>query len=285
MFEKIKYMKSNKQEKINFSIPIEISKGIVNADADVLDKNITDYDVDNMYLEGLASTPKIDLDNQVLKPSGFLLDYFTKSAFINWNHQNYPDCIIGEPVDVKVTGEKFFLKSKLYPWSNMAKSVYEIALNLEKDKTSDRSLGYSVEGITLDVDKNNIVNKLLVTGCAICFTPKNNDSYARVVKGITLEEARELRKSFIFKPVFTEVEKGVKTDYIYKLDVGEKTVLIDSNFNFHYKDNPIFNVSSMEEVRKAICTLAQGYKEGFIKENKKDELIKQIQEKAKFLKK
>ena len=127
-------MKKSIQEKINFYMPMEISKGIVNADADIVGEDITDFDVNSMYVQGLASTDKKDLDRQVLKPSGFILDYFNKSGFINWNHQSSvsPDAIIGEPVDTRVTGEGFFLKAKLYPWSNLAKNLLSTIVLLSK---------------------------------------------------------------------------------------------------------------------------------------------------------
>lgn len=277
-------MKNKVQEKINFYMPMEISKGIVNADADVVGKDITDFDVNSMYVEGLASTDKRDLDNQVLKPSGFLLDYFNKSGFINWNHQSSisPDAIIGEPVETRVNGEEFFLKAKLYPWSNLAKNVYTIGRNLEKDEASDRTLGWSVEGLTLETE-NDLVSKMLVTNVALCFTPKNNDSYAKIVKGITLDEVRELRKGYIFSPVYSEVIDGKKEDFILNLDLGEKQLLVTKSFDFVFRDNPIFNLSSLEDIQKAICSLAQGYKEGFINEKKKKELLKVICEKAKTL--
>lgn len=267
--------------KINFSIPIGINKGIVNADADVVGQDINNYDVESMYLDGLASTPKYDVDGQSLKPSGFELSYFKKSGFINWNHQGNlsPNSIIGEPKEMRVDDEKFFLKSKLYSWSNLAKSVYETALNLENDPTTDRTLAYSLEGIPLDMD-GNVVSKLLITGCAVCIAPKNNDSYAKICKGITLEEAKELRKEFVFKPVYSEIEKGVRTDYILNLNVGTRQVLVDSNLEFHIRQNPVFKASSIEDIQKAICVLAQGYQEGFVKESKKQELLKILRDKA-----
>ena len=116
-------MKQKIQEKINFSMPVSICKGIINADADVVGVPITDFDTDSMFVEGLASTDKLDLDQQILKPSGFILDYFKKSGFVNWNHQSSisPNAIIGEPVEAKVNDENFFLKAKLYGWSNLAK--------------------------------------------------------------------------------------------------------------------------------------------------------------------
>ena len=279
-------MKQNIQERINFSMPVSVSKGIVNADADVVGTPITDFDINSMYVEGLASTDKLDLDQQILKPSGFILDYFNKSGFINWNHQSAvsPDAIIGEPVETKVNDENFFLKAKLYGWSNLAKNIYTIALNLEKDEDSDRTLGWSVEGLSLEIEKD-FVTKMLVTNVALCFTPKNNDSYAKIVKGITLDEVKELRKGYLFNPIGSEIIDGQKTDIIYSLDFGEKQMLVTKSFDFIFRENPVLQCSSMADIQKAIITIAQGFEEGFIKKAKKDELIKILSEKAKMFRK
>lgn len=279
-------MKQNIQERINFSMPVSVSKGIVNADADVVGTPITDFDINSMYVEGLASTDKLDLDQQILKPSGFILDYFNKSGFINWNHQSAvsPDAIIGEPVETKVNDENFFLKAKLYGWSNLAKNIYTIALNLEKDEDSDRTLGWSVEGLSLEIEKD-FVTKMLVTNVALCFTPKNNDSYAKIVKGITLDEVKELRKGYLFNPIGSEIIDGQKQDIIYSLDFGEKQMLVTKSFDFIFRENPVLQCSSMADIQKAIIAIAQGFEEGFIKKAKKDELIKVLSEKAKMFRK
>ena len=279
-------MKQNIQERINFSMPVSVSKGIVNADADVVGTPITDFDINSMYVEGLASTDKLDLDQQILKPSGFILDYFNKSGFINWNHQSAvsPDAIIGEPVETKVNDENFFLKAKLYGWSNLAKNIYTIALNLEKDEDSDRTLGWSVEGLSLEIEKD-FVTKMLVTNVALCFTPKNNDSYAKIVKGITLDEVKELRKGYLFNPIGSEIINGQKQDIIYSLNFGEKQMLVTKSFDFIFRENPVLQCSSMADIQKAIITIAQGFEEGFIKKAKRDELIKVLSEKAKMFRK
>lgn len=278
-------MKKNIQEKINFSMPLSISKGIVNADADVVGVPITDFDVNSMYIEGLASTDKLDLDRQILKPSGFILDYFNKSGFINWNHQSSisPDAIIGEPVETKVDKEQFFIKGKLYSWSKLAKDIYTIALNLENDKDSDRNLGWSVEGLTLEVT-DDLVSKMLVTNVALCFTPKNNDSYAKIVKGITIDEVKELRKGYIFTPVYSEIVDGKKEEFILNLDLGDKQLLVTKGFDFVFRDSPFQNLNSLEDIQKAIIKVAQGFKEGFISKKKKDEFIKIIKDKVKLYK-
>ena len=38
-------------------------------------------------------------------------------------------------------------------------AVYKIAKNLEEDLTTDRTLGFSIEGMTLKTDKNDLVSQ------------------------------------------------------------------------------------------------------------------------------
>ena len=267
--------RTNYKEKITFSIPtnFEISKGLNNDDNDIITDDNIDYN--NMIVSGLASNDTKDLQGQILQPSGFILDYFKKTGFINYNHQTAvnPGSIIGEPIETKVTKENLYIKSKLYPWSNLAKEVYKTGLQLQKDKTSDRSLGYSVEGVTLE-QENDKVTKLLLTGCALCFTPVNNNTYALICKGITIDEIKELNKKQFFTPIYSEVDKkGNRKEYILKLDLGEQQLLVDTDQNFVYRDNPVFKASNPEEIRKAIVTLAKGVEEGFILEDRKKELL------------
>lgn len=283
-------MKSRQiNEKVNFYAPIKIiSKGIVNADSDIIGRDVTDFKVDDdMFLEGLASSEQKDLDGQILKPSGFITDYFLKSGFINFNHntQYSVDSIIGEPVDAKAQGSNFYIKSRLYSWSNLAKSIYSVAQNLALDPNSTRTLSYSVEGMAMET-QNDMVSKLLLTGCAIAITPKNSDSYINICKGITVEGLRDIRKELILPPLFTEVNKGVSRDFVFDFISKGKRILVDADFNFEIRNNETEIVHSLSEVQKSIIVLSKAYKEGFIKIEKLEELKKIIKENAsKFLNK
>ena len=102
---------------------------------------------------------------------------------------------------------------------------------------------------------------------------------------VTLDEARELRKGYLFSPICTEKINGQNIDIIYSLDFGEKQMLVTKSFDFIFRENPVLQCSSMADIQKAIITIAQGFKEGFIKKAKKDELIKVLSEKAKMFRK
>ena len=231
-----------------------------------------------MLIEGLASNEKRDLDNQIIKPSGFITDYFLKKWFLNFNHatQYSADSIIGgEPIAAKTTKDNdFFIKGRLYNWSNLAKSVYRIAENLEKDEKSNRTLGFSIEGLALETE-NDIVSKILITGCAIAPTPKNSDSYLKICKGVTLEGIKEIRKGILLQPLFSETNEGNQRDFVFDLSVKDKRILVDSDFNFEIRDcYPKFNSSI--ELQKAIITLSKAVQEGLVKKDKLEELRKII---------
>ena len=113
---------------------------------------------------------------------------------------------------------------------------------------------------------------------------KNNDSYAKIVKGIGLTEVKELRKGYLFEPISSEIIDGQKQDILYSLDFGEKQMLVTKSLDFVFRENPIFKITSMQDIQKAICVLAQGVEEGFIKESMKSKLLKAIEEKVKTLK-
>ena len=62
-------------------------------------------------------------------------------------------------------------------------------------------------------------------------------------------------------------------------------MLVTKSFEFVFRENPIFNCTSLVDLQKAIITVAKGVEEGFIKEAKKNEFIKILSEKAKLLRK
>lgn len=261
-------------EKIPFFLPFKnIQKGLVNADADIVGKNIEDYQTD-MIIEGIAGTDDLDLDGQTMNPEGFVLDYFLKSGFINWNHQMSinPDSIVGQPIDAKA-GKTFYIKGKLYKWSNLAKNIYQMAINLQEDPDSDRTLGYSVEGLGVE-EKGGYVSKTIITSCAIAPVPKNNKTYLNVCKGITVDQVRELRKDLILKPLIIEIEKGITRKCYLDIKVNDHRLVLDENYNFEILKYE--GEKAKMSPQQALVILSKALNEGLIKEDKKDEFKKLI---------
>lgn len=165
--------------KFKFYTPLEIRKG-----KDKSGKSV-------MKLGGIASTIDEDSDGEFLDPSGFEIADFETVGVVNWHHQakDKPSTIIGEPAFAEIREDGFYVETELYPSSETAREVYELAEVLEKDSKT-RRLGYSIEGVVLERgsdDENHpdykIVKKAQITGLAITHMPKNPQTFAQIIKG------------------------------------------------------------------------------------------------------
>ncbi len=162
------------EQRFKFWCPVEISKA--------KDKDGKEV----MRLGGIASTMDKDADGEFLDPSGFDISDFKKSGVVNWHHQakNSPATIIGEPKKAEVRKDGFYVETDLYPTSDLAREVYELAEVLQKDSKT-RRLGYSIEGSVIERDIQNpkIVKQAKITGLAITHMPKNAQTFADIIKG------------------------------------------------------------------------------------------------------
>lgn len=143
-----------------------------------------------MRLAGIASTIDEDADGEFLDPSGFELNEFLKVGLVNWHHQasDRPKTIIGEPHKAEIRKDGFYVEVDLYPSSQMARDVYDLAETLRKDSKT-RKLGFSIEGNVIERGSDNknhpdykIVKKANITGLAVTHMPKNPKTFAEVIK-------------------------------------------------------------------------------------------------------
>lgn len=170
-------MKAN-TEKFSIFIPIELEKANEGEDR-----------YGNMKFKGIASSPNFgkDKENQVLDPSGFDLNQFLSEGLINYHHKwkEKPTAIIGEPTMAKITANnEMYVEGRLYPSSQLARDVYDLAEIMEKD-SSNRRMGFSIEGIPLrkdPKDKNRII-KAKITHLAITPAPICSGTRMEIVKG------------------------------------------------------------------------------------------------------
>jgi hypothetical protein len=138
-----------------------------------------------MRIRGFASTADVDTDEEVLEPTGFVLDRLVKSGYFNYDHRarENPMYIVGEPDIAKIVDGKLYVEGNLYD-TPLAKDIFEFAGTLQKSG-SGRRLGFSIEGKALERDPFNQkrITKALLTGIAITPTPKNSNTIMDVVKG------------------------------------------------------------------------------------------------------
>lgn len=161
------------EDRFNFFVPATLSKG--------KDANGND----EMWVQGIASTPDKDLEGETLNPSGYDTSYFLKSGWLKWEHGKNPNQYIGEPTEASITSQnEFFIKGKLYPESKTAQEVYELAEVLEKSN-SNRKLGWSIEGKAIERDSkdNKKVKKAMITNVVLTTNPIGKNTFAEIVKG------------------------------------------------------------------------------------------------------
>lgn len=200
------------KNKFEFWCPVEISKA----------KNDKGEEV--MRIGGIASTKDEDADGEFLDPSGFDISEFNKSGVVNWHHQakNSPATIIGEPSKSEIRKDGFYVETDLYPSSELAQEVYELAQTLSKDSKT-RRLGYSIEGVVLERDPINPkrVTKAKITGLAITHMPKNAQTFADIIKGFAGEEDEEVEE----KSLDTEGGAALTKESIAGLEKGKKALI------------------------------------------------------------
>jgi hypothetical protein len=170
-------------------------------------------------LRGVASTPDVDSDGEMLMPSGFDLSTFLEKGVFNWHHQQKgkPMAIIGEPTMAKIInkGQALEVECELYD-TPLANEVYELAGLLEKSSKT-RRLGFSIEGSAIERDEKNpkIIRKANITGCAITYMPKNSKTWAEIVKADNSEFEKaefenELKSFEGSETIFSEIIKSLQ---------------------------------------------------------------------------
>lgn len=172
----------SKQDINNFSFwcPVDISKAIDETTGEEI-----------MLLGGIASTADEDSDGEFLDPKGFDIKPLIESGLVNWHHQakTCPATIVGEPTKAEIRKDGLYIETKLYPSSQVARDIWELAQTLDRDSKT-RRLGYSIEGKVLERKSNDPkspdykkISKAIITGVAITHQPKNPKTFANIIKG------------------------------------------------------------------------------------------------------
>jgi hypothetical protein len=140
----------------------------------------------NMVLEGRASDGSKDIDDEILEPSGYVVDYFLKAGYANYEHlaKKSPKFLIGTPTEAKIKDNEFHVKVKLWENSPIARDIWDKIIEM-KEGGVNRLPGWSIEGKSLARDPMNPkrITKALITGVALTFSPVNQNTFADIAKG------------------------------------------------------------------------------------------------------
>lgn len=227
-------------DKFTFWCPLDIQKSVIDPE--------TGQEV--MRLGGIASTSDEDSDGEFLDPKGFDIRPLVNSGMVNWHHQakGQPATIIGEPSKAEIRPEGLYIETDLYPSSQIARDVWELAQTLEKDSKT-RRLGYSIEGKVVKRKSNNKnspdykrIVKAIITGVAITHQPKNPKTFANIIKG-EIDDMEEVEEAIDAEENGKSLKKE-SVDKKLKRQTFSKSEAIDKIL----KDIPSIDIEKAEKI-------------------------------------
>lgn len=135
-------------------------------------------------IEGIASTPDLDLQGEKVFQKGIQFDYFLKHGYFNWDHKPGAENKIGEPWECRITPRGLFVKGMIYKGKQVADAVWEHIQSLRENPSSQRKVGFSLQGKTL-LKKGQTLLKCWIQDVAITTAPINYNTYLDVVKSLS----------------------------------------------------------------------------------------------------
>jgi hypothetical protein len=189
---------------------------------------------------GLASTPKRDLQGEVIDLKGLDLNPIQKGKGIfNWDHKEGPENTIGAIDMYKKADDGLYLGGYLFKEHDRAKAIYQIMSSLKK---SDRGrVGMSVEGVIKKRagDDGKTISKATITKCALTMNPVNTDTYADLVKSLSTGEVefdRDMLSDGILpeNSAATPKTEGKSTEVLFTasqvMDLLQKALSVGSSY-------------------------------------------------------
>ena len=152
-----------------------------------LSKAKADKDGQVRVIEGIASTPHLDLQNEQVSQNGIDFKYFLEHGYFNWDHKPGADNKIGEPWEVKITPKGLYVKGMLYKGKKVADAVWEHIKTLASTPDSKRKVGFSLQGKTL-LRKGQKIVRCWIQDIAVTTAPINHHTYLDVVKSLSAYE-------------------------------------------------------------------------------------------------
>lgn len=134
------------------------------------------------WIEGIASTEDMDLQDEIVKQHGIDFSYFLKHGFFNNDHKPGFENKVGQPTECRVTAKGLYVKGFLFQNHKEADSIWELILALEASG-SNRKVGFSIQGKVLRRTGKTII-KCWIQDIAITAAPINTNTWLEVVKSL-----------------------------------------------------------------------------------------------------
>lgn len=127
------------------------------------------------YVKGYATTPDLDLQDEIIIPTGVDISHFLTHGYVNYEHNQGSEFKIGVPTENTVVDDVgLFVEAKLYKNNPHAKAIWKLAESISKSGI-DRKLGFSIEGYAKERNKEDprIIEKSYITNVALTTSPAN----------------------------------------------------------------------------------------------------------------
>lgn len=171
-------MNGTNETKYSIFVPVDIQGSVNKSEED-----------GEWYVRGYATTPDLDLQDDIILPNGIDMNYFLTKGWINYEHKQDAEYIIGVPTDkCYVDIDKgLFVEAKLMKDNKYARSMWELANTIKKSGIN-RQLGFSIEGAVTSRNSRDrrIIEGVSVRNIALTTHPANpNATWDTVVKSWT----------------------------------------------------------------------------------------------------
>lgn len=210
-----------------------------------LNKSVKQDENGDYIIEGVASTDKMDEEQESLDAKGLDYKYFLDQGFIKWEHEKNPDNYIGEPLEAKIKNGDFFIKGRLYKHSNLAKRAIEAIKTLKKSGAS-RKVGLSVEGSILERDpkNSNKIKRAIVRNVVLTFNPVNTDTWVDLAKSLSINKTLDTEDGSALR------EESLEKNEKYKTPLETYTKILSQGGSPKEALEAVRNMMSKEEFKE-----------------------------------
>jgi len=177
----------------------------INFDLIKSDKN----DDGRIYIKGIISTETIDAQGEILKQDGLDFSYFLKRGYINSEHKQGAENMLGAPTKVSQCMYKgkpaHYMEGYLFSDMPKVQDIISVCNAMKKAK-SDRGLGFSVEGKVEERDKKNptIITKAKILNVSLVAAPANPDSMLELLKSMEAQMEKDMSINSVMQSMYAD---------------------------------------------------------------------------------
>jgi hypothetical protein len=140
-------------------------------------------------VEGIISVESEDAQGETMVQKGMDFSYFMKRGYLNIEHKQGAENMIGAPTELKSVKYKgkaaTFMKGYLFSESPKVKDIL-VSMDAMKAADCDRGLGFSIEGQVVERDKNNpsVITKSKILNVSVVASPAHPDASMELCKSL-----------------------------------------------------------------------------------------------------